>query len=74
VASVRDIVSEAELKRIAILAAISLRAIRSLADTSPDSLLLEESDVTSVSAALAAALSLVVEESDNDKLSEAVFV
>jgi hypothetical protein len=74
VASVRDIVSEAELRKIAILEAISLRAIRSLADASPDSLLLEESDVTNVSAALATASSLVVEESDNDKLSEAVFV
>jgi hypothetical protein len=74
VASVRDIVSEAELRKIAILDAISLKAIRSLADASPDSLLLEESDVTSASAALAAMLRLKAEESDNDKLSDAAFV
>jgi hypothetical protein len=73
VASVRDIVSEAELRKIAILEAISLRAIRSFAKAKPDILPLEESDVTSVSAALAATLRSRTEESDNDKLSDAAF-
>jgi hypothetical protein len=70
--SARDIVSEAELRKIAILEAISLRAIRSFAKTKLDILPLEESDVTSASAALAAMLRLKAEESDRDKLSDAL--
>jgi hypothetical protein len=70
--SAKDIVSEAELKMLAIFAAMSLRAIKSLARADPDSLLLEESVVIIVSAALATAPSLMTEESDKDKLSDAL--
>jgi hypothetical protein len=73
VASDKTIVSEAELKKLAIVVEMSLRAIKSLARARPDILPLEESDVTNVSSALAAALSWMVEESDNDKLSDAAF-
>jgi hypothetical protein len=72
-ASDKTIVSDANVKKVAIFDAMSPRAIKSLARARPDILPLEKSDVTNVSSALTAALSLMVEESDSDKLSDAAF-
>jgi hypothetical protein len=72
--SVKDIVSEADLRMIAIFVAMSLRAITSLTDGRADILPLEESDVVRVSAALATATRPPIEESDRDKLSDALLV
>jgi hypothetical protein len=72
VTSVRDIVSEADLRMIAIFVVISMRAIESTADGCADILPLEESEVTSVSDALTIARRPLTAESDNDKLSDAL--
>jgi hypothetical protein len=73
VTSARDIVSEAELKTLAIFAAMSLRAIKSLARAAPDSWLLEESDASKASATLTAIVSLPVVDSAKDIESETAF-
>jgi hypothetical protein len=72
VTSVKDIVSEADLRILAPFVAMSLMAIESTADGCADILPLEESEMTRVSDALAAATRPPVTESDNDKLSDAL--
>jgi hypothetical protein len=70
--SIRDIVSEADLLMILIFEAASLSVIKSTTDGLATILPMLESDVVKVSNALAAVARIADEESDREKLSDAL--
>jgi hypothetical protein len=70
--SVKDIVSEADLRMLAIFAATSAMTIESLADETADILLEKESEKIMLSEELIAALRVDAKESDKDKVSSAL--
>ena len=70
--SIRDIVSEADLLTILIFEAASLSVIKSTTDGLATILPMLESDVVKASNALAAVARVEDEESDREKLSDAL--